>query len=49
MSRKKKEKKEKTPIYQVTLADIENYRRQGYEQGRKDSIEKQRNSPWQYQ
>lgn len=40
MSSKKKEKKEKTPIYHVTLADIENYRRQGYEQGRKDSIEK---------
>lgn len=39
MSRKKKEKKEKTPVYQVTLADIENYKRQGYEQGRKDSIE----------
>lgn len=48
MSSKKKEKKEKTPIYHVTLADIENYRKQGYEQGRKDSI-KQRNSPWQYQ
>ena len=40
MSRKKKEKKEKTPVYHVTLADIEKYRRQGYKQGRKDSIEK---------
>lgn len=33
-------KKNKTPTYQVTYEQIENYIKQGYEKGRKESIEK---------
>lgn len=34
----KKKKENKTPIYNVTLKDIENYTQKGYEQGRKDAV-----------
>jgi len=38
--KKKKEKKgKKTPTYVVTYEDIQNYIKQGYEKGRKDSVQ----------
>lgn len=36
---KKKDKKTKTPTYQVTLEQIRTYVQQGFEQGRRESID----------
>lgn len=36
--RRKTEKKEKEPLYQVTLSEIEKYKQQGREEGRQDAI-----------
>lgn len=37
--KKKKEKKVKTPTYQVTMDDIRGYVQQGYDKGRKEAFD----------
>ena len=39
-TKEKKKNKAKKPTYTVTYEEIQNYIRQGYEKGRKDSIER---------